>query len=388
VKIVIFTIINNSKVNQWINAVRSIVDTTRTSELRFLEQIFDKQGPDIINVYGIPGVGKTALVNQLVKRYPERCLKMNCQQIEPTPKAFLHNLGKLINTDGKQQSTDNHITKDTVLILDQFESLYSVDSWFRREFIPSVSDRLKVIFAGRSYPSKQWIINPPDNSEFRCLKVNSLNFSDAVNYLQSLGHSKVVAMVINQFANGHPLAIQLASSAILERCNNNEVSPNNVVQTLRQYFVEDIKDPLLRQALDATSIVRRTHESLLSVMLDMGTGSVDGWVSKRLAHERNQSPTRLDAPTWFDKSARQLKVNRNRVDLTPLEYGTLDLLIAQKGSAVTRKELLRKVWGIEYEGASNVVDTIIRSLRKKLDDKADIIQSVRGIGYRYLSDSE
>ncbi len=48
--------------------------------------------------------------------------------------------------------------------------------------------------------------------------------------------------------------------------------------------------------------------------------------------------------------------------------------------------MLKSVWGIDYEGASNVVDTIILSLRKKMQGKARMIQSVRGTGYRYESE--
>ena len=67
-----------------------------------------------------------------------------------------------------------------------------------------------------------------------------------------------------------------------------------------------------------------------------------------------------------------------------LEYGTLTLLITNQGVAISRKELLEKVWDIHYEGASNVIDTVILTLRKKLRDKAILIQSVRGIGYRFI----
>jgi DNA-binding response OmpR family regulator len=61
------------------------------------------------------------------------------------------------------------------------------------------------------------------------------------------------------------------------------------------------------------------------------------------------------------------------------------MLIIHQGAAVSRKELLEKVWEIYYNNASNVVDTMILALRKKLADKAILIQSVRGIGYRFIS---
>ncbi|XAW88500.1 helix-turn-helix domain-containing protein [Vibrio sp. CDRSL-10 TSBA] len=59
-----------------------------------------------------------------------------------------------------------------------------------------------------------------------------------------------------------------------------------------------------------------------------------------------------------------------------------------QGNVVSRKALLEQVWGIHYEGASNVVDTIIVSLRRKLADQSNMIETVRGVGYRLNIDSE
>jgi DNA-binding response OmpR family regulator len=43
----------------------------------------------------------------------------------------------------------------------------------------------------------------------------------------------------------------------------------------------------------------------------------------------------------------------------------------------------KNVWGHRYEGGSNVVDVVIRSLRKKLAERASMIETVRGVGYRF-----
>jgi len=123
-----------------------------------------------------------------------------------------------------------------------------------------------------------------------------------------------------------------------------------------------------------------------TAMLDMGPDSVDGWISTRLMNEIAQDSEHEERPDWFDAKARQLKLNQQHIDLTPLEFGTLDLLVKNRGTAITRKQLLKEVWGIEYEGSSNVVDTIVLSLRKKLQQKSTVIHSVRGTGYRFESE--
>ena len=54
---------------------------------------------------------------------------------------------------------------------------------------------------------------------------------------------------------------------------------------------------------------------------------------------------------------------------------------------LTRDQLLNKVWGYAFDGESRTVDVHIRSLRQKLGEYADVIETVRGIGYK-LSEPE
>lgn len=54
-----------------------------------------------------------------------------------------------------------------------------------------------------------------------------------------------------------------------------------------------------------------------------------------------------------------------------------------EGKAVSRADLLEKVWGYDYEGGSNVVDVVVRALRNKLGERASMIETVRGVGYKY-----
>lgn len=68
--------------------------------------------------------------------------------------------------------------------------------------------------------------------------------------------------------------------------------------------------------------------------------------------------------------------------LTPLEFGVLSHLVARRGKVVSRSAVLREVWGYEQVVGSNVVDSVIRALRKKLGPQASSIETVRGFGYR------
>jgi Transcriptional regulatory protein, C terminal len=114
-----------------------------------------------------------------------------------------------------------------------------------------------------------------------------------------------------------------------------------------------------------------------SAMLDFGPSSVDGWLARLVASELG-----IEDDGLLDSAARELVLNGRRVSLTRLEFGVMEYLQMHSGKAVSRVSLLENVWQQRYDGGSNVVDVVVRSLRKKLGDRAAVIETVQGIGYR------
>jgi two-component system OmpR family response regulator len=72
-----------------------------------------------------------------------------------------------------------------------------------------------------------------------------------------------------------------------------------------------------------------------------------------------------------------------RVGLSKLEFGVLEFLYRRPGEAVSRSSLLAHVWEQSYDGGGNVVDVVIRSVRKKMGERSSFIETVHGIGYRF-----
>ena len=72
-----------------------------------------------------------------------------------------------------------------------------------------------------------------------------------------------------------------------------------------------------------------------------------------------------------------------QIDLTPKEFALLQLLLEHQGDVLTRTFIAERIWGMMYEGDSNVVDVNIRRLRTKVDDSfpQKLIHTVRGRGY-------
>ena len=77
-----------------------------------------------------------------------------------------------------------------------------------------------------------------------------------------------------------------------------------------------------------------------------------------------------------------VEVKGEPVSLTLKEFEILCLFMANQGVVITRSQLLDQVWGYAFDGESRTVDVHIRTLRQKLGDAGEYIETVRGIGYK------
>ena len=75
-------------------------------------------------------------------------------------------------------------------------------------------------------------------------------------------------------------------------------------------------------------------------------------------------------------------VDQEPVNLTLKEYEMLVLLLKNSGMVLSRTQLLNQIWGYEFDGESRTVDVHIRTLRQKLGSAGDLIETVRGVGYK------
>ena len=105
-------------------------------------------------------------------------------------------------------------------------------------------------------------------------------------------------------------------------------------------------------------------------------------IDGRLARSPRGCGIRRRGPRLLDRVARELVLNGSRVSLSKLEVGVMEYFQRHAGEAVFRMALLENVWEQSYDGGSNVVDVVIRALRKKLANKASVIETVQGVGYR------
>ena len=82
-------------------------------------------------------------------------------------------------------------------------------------------------------------------------------------------------------------------------------------------------------------------------------------------------------------ASRQVEVNGEEIALSPKEYDLLIYFTDNQNRALSREQILNRIWGYDFFGDDRTVDTVIKRLRKKLGDEGERIQTVRSIGYRF-----
>jgi DNA-binding response OmpR family regulator len=91
---------------------------------------------------------------------------------------------------------------------------------------------------------------------------------------------------------------------------------------------------------------------------------------------------------FVDELSHKVTLNGAPLNLSPKEYDLLVYFIANEGIVLSREKLLDYIWGYDFEGDLRTVDTHIKRLREKLGEKANLISTVRGTGYRFEGTNE
>jgi two-component system phosphate regulon response regulator PhoB len=104
---------------------------------------------------------------------------------------------------------------------------------------------------------------------------------------------------------------------------------------------------------------------------------------KQLQDEPNTSSVYESQGVVIDRHRHRALFNGDELTLTPTEFRLLESLLRQAGRAFTRHELMDAAIGEDAVVLERTIDVHVKSLRKKLGDAADLIETVRGVGYRF-----
>ena len=102
-----------------------------------------------------------------------------------------------------------------------------------------------------------------------------------------------------------------------------------------------------------------------------------------LRRYKKEEPKTLNAGNLtLDENSHFVKEGDRQIELTYKEYELLSLLLKHQGRVYSREQILDLIWGHDYDGENRTVDVHIRTLRAKLGDSANLIKTVRGVGYK------
>ena len=102
-------------------------------------------------------------------------------------------------------------------------------------------------------------------------------------------------------------------------------------------------------------------------------------------HGENPTHSLVIGSISLNNETHQVKIDNQALNLTPIEFGLLKIMMRQPNRVFSRNELINRVQGYDFEGYDRTIDTHIKNLRKKITQKLpgqEIISTVYGVGYK------
>jgi hypothetical protein len=247
----------------------------REAELRSILEVLEDEGPIVVHLSGIAGVGKSTLLSTFAGQAREggaTVLVMDCRLIEPTERGFLIELGHLVDSEIRDIETAVEILgrsdQTVVLGLDHYETFLLMDTWLRQELLPAMPDSFRLVVAGRQPPVPLWLTSPRWHGLFRSLVIEPLDHDAALALLEHSGLSPADADHLAKATHGNPLALKLAAAAAQAHrsVTLEDAAIQEVMQELTTLNLADVDDPDTREAVRFTSVARRITSSLLRAL--------------------------------------------------------------------------------------------------------------------------
>ena len=85
----------------------------------------------------------------------------------------------------------------------------------------------------------------------------------------------------------------------------------------------------------------------------------------------------------LDKEAHSVTIDGKEIELSYKEFELLAYFMENKGIALSREKILNNVWNYDYFGDARTIDTHVKKLRSKMDEKGDLIKTIWGMGYKF-----
>lgn len=240
----------------------------------------------LLHIYGPGGIGKSTLLRLFAEEVgPGRCILLDGSAGLATPDALLRKLQQELarmgvsfddpGSDPKPESVMQQLNayadaQGAVLVAcDAFEKWRQIEPWLRDEWLPRLSPRVRLCTAGRFPLQGRWQ-GSGWNLLVHNVQLTPLSPENVAAYGRACGIAEPAAIeALKRISGGHPLALALASEAMLKHglLDFERIHQNGVVQRLMSELLQDIGDPALHLCLEAAAVVRRFDQELLQVIL-------------------------------------------------------------------------------------------------------------------------
>ena len=109
-------------------------------------------------------------------------------------------------------------------------------------------------------------------------------------------------------------------------------------------------------------------------------------VLRRVQPDPTDAAEMVFGPVRVDSEGYRVWVEDTEIHLTPLELRLLVTLLSRRGRVQSRERLLEDVWDMRGDVATRTVDTHVRRLREKLGPAGELVETIRGVGYRFCAE--
>jgi hypothetical protein len=193
----------------------------RERELSSLQRVLDANGPRVAFVYGVAGIGKSALLDEFVSTVQglgTPVWRIDCAAVDPTESSFR----AALEAAGWQPGSAG------VVVVDSYEMFRIADPWLRHELVPSLSAELRFVIAGRDAPMLEWSTERGRVGGLEILPLAGLTDEAAKAFLADADVAEDHAEMICRIARGHPLSLRLAAEADVAQIPIDDIGPRVV----------------------------------------------------------------------------------------------------------------------------------------------------------------
>lgn len=178
--------------------------------------------------------------------------------------------------------------------------------------------------------------------------------------------------------------------AVCRRVRQQHLTPI-IMLTARTEEVDSIlglevgADDYISKPFSIRQVLARVRAMLRRVELDSRAATTKPDTSaNQTSSVSHESQPLIRRPLHISLGERSVRLNEQEIDLTPKEYNLLVLLASHPNWVFKREILLQQVWGDSYEGFDRTIDNHVTRLRKKVGNLGDKIDTVWGVGYRFV----